>query len=83
LESKAYLGDSLKDRLKMKWLPEQFRVLMGMLVLTLPGYKINAIRKSYSSKPEHYYTQTQIPSFSSLYTGLKIRCALKLQPGLL
>lgn len=33
----------------MKRLPEELRVLRGMIVLTLPAYKTNAIRK----KPFH------------------------------
>lgn len=33
----------------MKKLPEEFRVFMGMIVLTSPVYKTNTIRKNYLS----------------------------------
>lgn len=56
----------------MKTLPEQFRVLMGMIVLMRPMYKTNTIRKNYCIKVQHYYTNIM---FNAPRMGVSMLCA--------
>lgn len=56
----------------MKKLPEQFRVLMGMIVLMRPVYKTITIRENYCIKVQHYYTNIM---FSALRVGVSMLCA--------